>query len=44
MAFLHGKRALIVGIASQCSIAWGIATALHRESAHNSPSPIRTTS
>jgi enoyl-[acyl-carrier protein] reductase I len=33
MGFLHGKRALIVGIASQRSIAWGIATAMHREGA-----------
>jgi enoyl-[acyl-carrier protein] reductase I len=31
MGFLHGKRALIVGIASQRSIAWGIANAMHRE-------------
>jgi len=34
MGFLHGKRALIVGIASQRSIAWGIANAMHREGAH----------
>ena len=33
MAFLEGKRALIVGIASQRSIAWGIAEAMHREGA-----------
>ena len=33
MGFLHGKRALIVGIASQRSIAWGIASAMHREGA-----------
>ena len=33
MAFLHGKRALIVGIASQRSIAWGIANAMYREGA-----------
>lgn len=33
MGFLHGKRALIVGIASQRSIAWGIAAAMHREGA-----------
>jgi enoyl-[acyl-carrier protein] reductase I len=31
MGFLHGKRALIVGIASQRSIAWGIANARRRE-------------
>jgi enoyl-[acyl-carrier protein] reductase I len=31
MGFLHGKRALITGIASQRSIAWGIANAMHRE-------------
>ena len=33
MGFLHGKRALITGIASQRSIAWGIANAMHREGA-----------
>jgi enoyl-[acyl-carrier protein] reductase I len=33
MAFLEGKRALIVGIASKRSIAWGIAEAMHREGA-----------
>ncbi len=33
MGFLHGKRALIVGIASSRSIAWGIANAMHREGA-----------
>jgi enoyl-[acyl-carrier protein] reductase I len=33
MGFLAGKRALIVGIASQRSIAWGIAEAMHREGA-----------
>jgi enoyl-[acyl-carrier protein] reductase I len=33
MGFLHGKQALIVGIASQRSIAWGIANAMHREGA-----------
>jgi len=33
MGFLHGKRALIVVIASQRSIAWGIANAMHREGA-----------
>lgn len=33
MGFLHGKRALIMGIASQRSIAWGIAAAMHREGA-----------
>jgi enoyl-[acyl-carrier protein] reductase I len=33
MGFLHGKRALITGIASQRSIAWGIANATHREGA-----------
>ena len=33
MGFLHDKRALIVGIASQRSIAWGIANAMHREGA-----------
>jgi len=33
MGFLQGKRGLIVGIASQRSIAWGIAEAMHREGA-----------
>lgn len=33
MAFLSGKRALVTGIASQRSIAWGIAEAMHREGA-----------
>jgi enoyl-[acyl-carrier protein] reductase I len=33
MAFLNGKRALIVGLASNRSIAWGIAQAMHREGA-----------
>ena len=33
MGFLHGKRALITGIISQRSIAWGIANAMHREGA-----------
>jgi enoyl-[acyl-carrier protein] reductase I len=33
MGFLTGKRALIVGIASTRSIAWGIANAMHREGA-----------
>ncbi len=33
MGFLSGKRALIVGVASERSIAWGIAEAMHREGA-----------
>lgn len=33
MGFLAGKRALIVGVASDRSIAWGIAQAMHREGA-----------
>ncbi len=33
MGFLEGKRALIVGVASKRSIAWGIAQAMHREGA-----------
>jgi enoyl-[acyl-carrier protein] reductase I len=33
MGFLQGKRALIVGVASQRSIAYGIAKAMHREGA-----------
>lgn len=33
MGFLSGKKALIVGVASSRSIAWGIAKAMHREGA-----------
>ena len=33
MGFLTGKRALIVGVATDRSIAWGIAEAMHREGA-----------
>lgn len=33
MGFLAGKRALIVGLASNRSIAWGMAQAMHREGA-----------
>ena len=33
MGFLNGKRALIVGLASNRSIAWGIAKAMQREGA-----------
>lgn len=33
MAFLQGKKILIVGLASNRSIAWGIANAMHREGA-----------
>ncbi|OGI44116.1 MAG: enoyl-[acyl-carrier-protein] reductase [Candidatus Muproteobacteria bacterium RIFCSPHIGHO2_01_FULL_65_16] len=33
MGFLTGKRALIVGVAGDRSIAWGIAKAMHREGA-----------
>jgi len=33
MGFLTGKRALIFGVASNRSIAWGIAQAMHREGA-----------
>jgi enoyl-[acyl-carrier protein] reductase I len=33
MGFLDGKRALIVGVASNRSIAWGIAQAMRREGA-----------
>ena len=33
MGFMQGKRALIVGLASTRSIAWGIAEAFHREGA-----------
>ncbi len=33
MGFLSGKRALIAGVASYRSIAWGVAQAMHREGA-----------
>jgi len=33
MGFLAGKRALIVGVATERSIAFGIAQAMHREGA-----------
>lgn len=33
MGFMTGKRALIVGVATDRSIAWGIARAMHREGA-----------
>ena len=33
MGFMHGKRVLIVGVASKLSIAYGIAAAMHREGA-----------
>jgi enoyl-[acyl-carrier protein] reductase I len=33
MGFMQGKRALIVGLASNRSIAWGIAQAFAREGA-----------
>jgi len=33
MGILEGKRALVVGVASNRSIAWGIAQAMHREGA-----------
>ena len=33
MGFLEGKRALIVGVASPRSIAWGIAEAMHEQGA-----------
>ncbi len=33
MGFMTGKRALIVGVASNRSIAWGIAQAMHRQGA-----------
>ena len=33
MGFLDGKKALITGVASNRSIAWGIARAMHREGA-----------
>ena len=33
MGFLHGKNILITGVASNRSIAWGVAQAMHREGA-----------
>ncbi len=33
MGFLEGKRYLIVGVASERSLAWGIAEAMHRQGA-----------
>ena len=33
MGILSGKNVLIVGLASNRSIAWGIAEAMHREGA-----------
>ena len=33
MGFMQGKRVLVVGLASNRSIAWGIANAMHREGA-----------
>lgn len=33
MGFLTGKKALIIGVASKRSIAWGIAQSMHREGA-----------
>src|SRR5499427_4479282 len=33
MGFLTGKRVFIVGVATDRSIAWGIAQAMHREGA-----------
>jgi len=33
MGFLAGKRAVIIGLASKRSIAWGIAEAMHRQGA-----------
>jgi enoyl-[acyl-carrier protein] reductase I len=33
VGFLAGKRALIVGVAGERSIAWGVAKAMHREGA-----------
>ena len=33
MGFLDGKKALVIGVASKRSIAWGIAQSMHREGA-----------
>lgn len=33
MGFMQGKRSLVVGVATDRSIAWGIAQAMHREGA-----------
>ena len=43
MGFLDGKRALIVGVAGNRSIAWGIAQAMRRR-VPSSRLHIRTTS
>ena len=37
---MQGKRGLILGVANNRSLAWGIAKAAPTR-AHNSPSPIR---
>jgi len=33
MSFLEGKRALVIGVAGNRSIAWGIARAMHQQGA-----------
>ena len=38
---MQGKRGLIMGVANDHSIAWGIAKTLAREGRGRSPSPIR---
>ena len=38
---LAGKRGLVMGVANNRSIAWGIAKAARAARAPNSPSPIR---
>ena len=38
---MKGKRGLVMGVANDRSIAWGIAKALHARRAPSSPSPIR---
>ncbi len=43
MGFLDGKRALIVGVATDRSIAWGIAQAMHAQGAELAFSLRRTT-
>ena len=38
---MHGKRGLVMGVANNRSIAWGIAKACRDRRAPSSPSPIR---
>ena len=40
---MAGKRGLVMGVANDHSIAWGIARTLARAGRRDSPSPIRAT-